>query len=789
MYAVRNLVLLFTAAVALLPAASPSKYAARIRRTSHGVAHITAKTYGDLGFGEGYAQAEDHLCSIADQVVKARGERAKYFGPGKINEHLANDITMKAMRIHERGGEYLAKQPAEIREHYAGFVAGYNKYLEVTGKEKVPGWCQGADWVFPVTAQDMVAYQQVTLLVTTGFAGMIASATPPAAGASNTTPSSAGTNEAAASLSFEFPKPDWASNGWALGKDLAASKKGMLIANPHYPWVGSNRFWEKHLVIPGKLDVYGVSLVGNIGVSIGFNKDVAWTHTVSAGKRFTVFMLDLVPGKPTVYRYGNEERAMTSRDVTVEVKQADGTIGRQSRTVWFSHHGPILNVQGLGWNAKRVIAVRDANLDNNGAAAQWFEMDRANSMQAFQKAHEKNQGMPWVNTIATSREGIAWYADTASTPNLSKEALEDWQKRRKSDPITQRFDQQGMVLLNGSDPKSEWVNDPASTKPGVVGYANTPRIERFDYVFNANDSFWIANSSSPVTGSYSPLHGEQNTVRSLRTRNNDLTLSNRSPDRPAGSDGRFTLDEMGAALLSNRALAAELFKDELVARCNKANLGEACRILGSWNGRYDLDSRGAVLFREWLAQYASADFLGRGKLFAIDFDPKDPTNTPRGLAEGDLAIDNLKKAIGVLEARKIALDAPLGELQYADKAGRRIPIHGGQGAIEGIMNMQQNSRNTTTLEPMDEPKLVAGSKLLTEKGYPVVHGSSFILALEFNDKGPRAKAFLTYSQSGDPKSPLFTDQTELFSKKQWRPVLFDEKSVAKDVKRQYKVSN
>ena len=787
MYAVRNLVLLCTAAVALLQAASPSKYSAQIRRTSHGVAHITAKSHGDLGFGEGYAQAEDHLCSIADQVVRARGERAKYFGPGKINEHLASDITMKALRIHERGSEYLAKQPAEIREWYAGFVAGYNKYLEVTGKEKVPGWCQGADWVFPVTAQDMAAYQQVTLLVTTGFSGMIASATPPAAGTSSTTPS-AGTNEAA-SLHFEFPQPDWASNGWALGKDLAASKKGMLIANPHYPWVGSNRFWEKHLVIPGKLDVYGVSLVGNIGVSIGFNKDVAWTHTVSAGKRFTVFMLDLVPGKPTVYRYGNEERAMTSRDVTVEVKQADGTIGRQKRTVWFSHHGPILNVQGLGWTAKRAIAIRDANLDNNGAAAQWFEMDRANSMQAFQKAHEKHQGMPWVNTIATSREGIAWYADTASTPNLSKEALEDWQKRRKSDPITQRFDQQGMVLLNGSDPKSDWVNDPASTKPGVVGYVNTPRIERFDYVFNANDSFWIANSSSPVTGPYSPLHGEQNTVRSLRTRNNDLTLSNRSPDRPAGSDGRFTLDELGAALLSNRSLAAELLKDELTARCNKANLGDACRILGAWNGRYDLDSRGAVLFREWLAQYAPADFLGRGKLFAIDFDPKDPTNTPRGLAEGDLAIDSLKKAIAVLESRKIALDTPLGELQYADKAGRRIPIHGGQGAIEGIMNMQQNSRNTTTLEPMDEPKLVSGSKLLTEKGYPVVHGSSFILALEFTDKGPHAKAFLTYSQSGDPKSPQFTDQTELFAKKQWRPVLFDQKSIAKDVKRQYKVSN
>jgi acyl-homoserine-lactone acylase len=90
---------------------------------------------------------------------------------------------------------------------------------------------------------------------------------------------------------------------------------------------------------------------------------------------------------------------------------------------------------------------------------------------------------------------------------------------------------------------------------------------------------------------------------------------------------------------------------------------------------------------------------------------------------------------------------------------------------------------------MDEPKLVKGSRFLTEKGYPVVHGSSFLMALEFTDKGPHAKAFLTYSESGDPASPHYTDQTELFAKKQWRPVLFEEPQIAADTQRDYKVTN
>lgn len=103
--------------------------------------------------------------------------------------------------------------------------------------------------------------------------------------------------------------------------------------------------------------------------------------------------------------------------------------------------------------------------------------------------------------------------------------------------------------------------------------------------------------------------------------------------------------------------------------------------------------------------------------------------------------------------------------------------------------MQHNSRNTTTLERMDNPKEVPGSRFLTEKGYPVVHGSSFLMVLEFTDKGPRAKAFLTCSESGDPESPYFSDQTELFSRKQWRLVRFTEEDIRADVKREYRVTN
>ncbi len=66
-------------------------------------------------------------------------------------------------------------------------------------------------------------------------------------------------------------------------------------------------------------------------------------------------------------------------------------------------------------------------------------------------------------------------------------------------------------------------------------------------------------------------------------------------------------------------------------------------------------------------------------------------------------------------------------------------------------------------------------------------GSSFIMILAFTDRGPQARALLTYGQSGDPQSEHSWDQTELFSKKAWRPVLFTEAEITGNPKLQTEV--
>ena len=63
-------------------------------------------------------------------------------------------------------------------------------------------------------------------------------------------------------------------------------------------------------------------------------------------------------------------------------------------------------------------------------------------------------------------------------------------------------------------------------------------------------------------------------------------------------------------------------------------------------------------------------------------------------------------------------------------------------------------------------------------------GNSFVAAVEF---GPRirAKSVLAGGESGNPQSPHFTDQAELYSQGRFKDVLFYREDIEKNLERQY----
>ena len=197
-------------------------------------------------------------------------------------------------------------------------------------------------------------------------------------------------------------------------------------------------------------------------------------------------------------------------------------------------------------------------------------------------------------------------------------------------------------------------------------------------------------------------------------------------------------------------------------------VGKACDVLAAWDVRDQLDSRGALLFRRFWSRASGSPLPVAvpgpyNPIWKTQFDAKDPVNTPRDL---NTSYPPVQKAFGDalndLAGAGIKIDDPLGTWQVDVKPdGTRTPVHGGPGPL-GVFNAL-----SVTWDP--------------QKGYvgPLAHGSSFIQTVAFDGDGcPDARTILTYSQSTNPTSDHYADQTRLFSRGGWVTDRFCESDVA-----------
>ncbi len=775
-------------------APEPRAYEATIRRTEAGIPHILAADVPSVAFGQGYAFAEDHACTLADQIVAVRSERSLYFGPGEGDANLNNDFGILALGVYEHAEDGLRSQPQEIQEAVLGYVSGYNQYLEDRGPDGIHSLCRGADWVRPLTDIDLYAYYLYLGELGSGLAMLdfIATAAPPESADQKSAP------PPLESLP-NFREMALGSNGWGIGSARSSTGRGMLLGNPHFPYRGELAWHESHLTVPGEMNVYGASLMGVAAINIGFTDAVAWTHTVSAAPRFTMYRLRINPENATQYEFDGGWRDMESRELTVQVRGDDGTLRDVTRTFYTTVHGPMLNAPVFGWSRTMGFAMRNANARNDRLIEQWWRMNRAGSLAEFQAAHAEVRGIPWVNTMAADAEGTAWYADSSAVPNLTAEAEAGLIERIAEDQITQTFFNFGIYLLPGGDPAFLWEEQEGAREPGLIPYAEAPKLERDDFIFNANDSHWLTNPLAPLEG-YSFLYGGERTPRSLRTRMNARMLTEEGSGSMWGADGVATLAELQAAALANRSMVAELVRDELVALCTatplvvvpgaegdeseEVDLSEACQVLAAWNGRFELDQAGPALLREAMSAYTGADVADAGSLFETPFDPADPVNTPADVVDVERGTHPLLVGLGEAVQRLASIGfgpgATLGELQFTRKGDEEIPIFGGSERDGTISIATWGGPDRTLLPDIERGALVNPVTDLTEDGYVVDYGNSFVLTVQFTDEGPEAGAFVTYSASSDPESPHWADQTRAYADKAWRTVRFTEEAIAAD---------
>ena len=719
---------------------------ADIRRTSYGVAHIRATDERGLGFGMGYAYAQDNLCLLANEVVTVNGERARFFGPEQTTleerNNLASDVFFTWLNTPDAVAAFWKAQSPQIQQRIEGYVAGYNRYLKEQG---APAPCQAA-WARPLVAEDLVKLTR-RLLVEGGvgqFAEALVGATPPQATAS--VPSSAKAFEQAAANQQRFAF-DRGSNAVAVGRDRSFNGRGMLLANPHFPWVGGMRFYQMHLTIPGQLDVMGAALPGLPVINIGFNQHVAWTHTVDTSKHFTLYRLTLDPKDATRYMLDGKSIALDKTLLTVQVKQADGSLKAQSHTVYSSQFGPVVQWPGkLDWDSHYAFSLRDANLGNDRVLQQWYAMNRATSLDELKTSVRTLQGIPWVNTLAADDQGQTLYMNQSVVPNVSAAKL-----AQCSDP---RAGLQ-MIMLDGAHSACAWDIDPHAAQPGIFAADQLPQLQRTDYVQHANDSAWMVNPKAPLTG-FSPVISQDHIGLGPRARFALQRLHSLE-------NQKISVADLQNMVMDNEVYLASQVMPDLLAFCAKhlgpdtAALQPLCTSLKNWDQRANLDSGvGLVHFINLVQHLQQIPDAWR-----VAFDPAQPLTTPRGLA-----IDRAPVAKALREAM-LASTAAVAKLgltansTWGDiQAYGQTPIHGGPQEL-GIYNAMQ------TVPRADGKR-------------EVVSGTSYLQVVTFDEQGPHAQGVLAFSLSSNPASHYAKDQTQAFSQKKLSPLPFTEAQIKAD---------
>ncbi|CAH0991284.1 Aculeacin-A acylase [Sinobacterium norvegicum] len=747
-------------AMATITEGSKIAFDAKLYRTEGGVPHIVADDWGSIGYGTGYAAAQDHFCQQSRNILKFRGELAKYFGADDDadsengNGNLDSDFFFKLLAAE---GIYDADIDPEFDTLFTGYAAGFNRYIRDIGLNNITDQaCAGAEWVIPMTADDVKKFH-LTPAFLPNFASFILPAKPPESVAKVTKKSPqhppkkdlshAEASELLAMINSSYNPTDKGSNGVAIGKDLTEDNAGLLFANPHLDWLNFDfRMYAMHQIIPGVSNMLGANQAQRAHVGFGTNGSVAWTNTVSTSTAYMFYKLDLVPGNPMAYTFDGEEKTINKIDVTAEV------LGEDSASHSFYKAGDNYMVGGrFPWMDGFGVSLRIANEGARGFQGGAMAMAQSTTVEELKTAVNSYQSTPGINTIAADSSGNTLYGDLGPVINFTEQQVTDCALY-------------GGAMYAGNSSACVWNTDSDSTDQGLMGASKQPALIRSDYVTNSNDSFWLANPNAPIGEDYVSLHGNNSSERTLRTRSGLAMIQQQI-------DGAGTFDQQGFldTMLSNQHYAGQILRDDVVALCQAAgsvdidindsdevvelvtvDLTEACTVLTDWDLTANLDSQGSHLFREFLrAANSSYRHLPDSFSYAVPYDNSDPVNTPRGLdtepANNAAVLTALGTAVKAITDAGIALDAKLGDIQSITRNDQRIALPGGE-EFEGVFNKM-------------------GYDTISTEGYPDVTGSSasWVMVTKLTPEATTVKGVTAYSQSSDNTSEHYADMTKQFA--------------------------
>ncbi|WP_313033185.1 penicillin acylase family protein [Massilia alkalitolerans] len=537
-----------------------------------------------------------------------------------------------------------------------------------------------------------------------------------------------------AALENGFDAEPRGSNGFAIAPKLSKTGNALLLINPHTSFYFRP---EVHMVSEQGLNAYGAVTWGQFFIYQGFNDKAGWMHTSGGGDVIDEYLETVVEkGGKYFYQYGSEQRPVQARQITLPYRTPSGAMAGKTVTAYFTHHGPIVREEGGKWVAVRMM---DEPLK---ALTQSYTRTKARDYDAFYKAMELRTNSS-NNTVYADAKGNIAYFHGNFIP--------------KRDP---RFDWSRPV--DGSTPATEWQ--------GLHAIKET--ITLFNpasgYISNTNNwPFSASGASSPKRQDWPDY------MWSLPE-----NARGRHAERVLKDVKGFTLDSLIAAAYDSHLTAFEPLVPQLLKNYDalaandprKAALANQVASLRGWDLRFGVDSKPTSL-----AIYWGQDMVAQ--------------HAPRARAEGTPTVDfithrltaderlaSLQRASDKLTADFGTWQTPWGEINRFQRISGDIDQQYDDSKPSwpvGFASANWGSLASFGMVAKQKTKRIYGDR-----------GNSFVAVVEFGPR-VRAKSILAGGNSNNPASKHFADQAEMYSRGEFKDVLFYKEDIEKHLERKY----
>jgi len=526
-------------------------------------------------------------------------------------------------------------------------------------------------------------------------------------------------------------EPPAGSNGFAIAPSRSRSGEALLFINPHVSFYFRT---EAHMVSGEGLNAYGAVTWGQFFVYQGFNEFCGWMHTSTAADAADLYALQVEKKDGGLY-YRYEDSLLPLRTRTIQLRHKESKTARRV-VAHSSHHGPIVGERQGKW-----LALKAAVHYREGLMQSWLRT-KARSWEAFLEALQLRANAS-TNTLYADREGRIAYWHGNYVP------------RRKSGVETG-------ALLDGHGAAAAW--GPPHDLEELPHFINP--LSGFLQNCNASPFSAAGHQSLPPRAYPAYMAPEGENFRSL------LALKELSKGQLYDPQSLIGLGH-STYLAAFDSLLPPLFRDfgQLpAAHPYRQQLAEIVDTLQRWDRRTAISSVAATVAVFWSYSLLSGE-----------------QQPPEAMAANEVQTLGWIARHTDIEWRLKALAGVAGGLQRM-YGSWKIPW----GRINRFLRVRYPEEIDGTAEGLAAPfgPAFLGSLPSFETAWKGgrqfgIAGNSFVALVSFG-KTIRAWSISTGGQSGNPASPHYNDQAELYLKGALKEVYFYRPDVERHAERKYR---